>query len=95
MGGAILYAVFLAVAALRSWKACMLTGLRALDRALILATLGMTVAVAVGSIAENIYGSTITWWFYMAILGCTLAVTSERFSARQSAPRHKLVDPAC
>jgi O-antigen ligase len=73
IGGPILYALFFFVAFRRTLKMSRFKELDEFDRAVILTSVGLTLAIAVTSFVENLFTATVMWWFYFAVLGCALA----------------------
>jgi O-antigen ligase len=84
IGGLILYIMFLILAGWVAWKYILNVDKSGFDRTIALAGLGATVAIAVSSVAENIFSSTTMWWIYMAILGCVLIARREQESIQRS-----------
>ncbi|MFQ5465012.1 MAG: O-antigen ligase family protein [Thermodesulfobacteriota bacterium] len=78
--GPLLYAGFLFLAAVKTFKYGRLTWLSPFDRCLVLITFGLTIAIIILSTVENLFASTTLWWLYLVLLGCVMR------AAREGAP---------
>jgi O-antigen ligase len=74
--GPILYISFLYSAARKAWDISRSRRFSPFDRHLALAVLGITVAIAVLSSAENMARDTGMWWLHLALLGCMLGAAA-------------------
>jgi O-antigen ligase len=74
--GPILYLLFLYSAAKKAWEVSRSRRFSPFDRHLALGVLGISVAIAVLSGAENMGRDTGMWWLYLALLGCMLGAAS-------------------
>jgi O-antigen ligase len=68
-----LYLSFLLLAALRSWGIARDYTISMFDRRLGLIVLGLTISIALLSVAENMARDTVMWRMYLALLGCMLS----------------------
>lgn len=68
--GLLLYIVMLVQAGLFALTcSCRLVGI---EKGVALAVLGLTIAIAIGSVAENYFGSNTLWWYFMGLLACLI-----------------------
>jgi len=84
IGGPILYLTFLFMSYRKSLRISKSVLWDPIDRAISLAAVGTSVAIAIVGIAENLFKATIMWWFYLALLGCTLNIDSCRNEDRET-----------
>jgi O-antigen ligase len=70
IAGLLLYILMLVHAGLFALTcSCRLAGV---EKAVALAVLGLTVAIAIGSVAENYFGSNTLWWYFVGLLACLI-----------------------
>ncbi|MGA9382252.1 MAG: O-antigen ligase family protein [Phormidium sp.] len=74
IGGPILHLLFLAMASRKAFVCSRNRQLTFFDRSIALSTFGSSNAIILWSNTENIFQSTIMWWFYLALLGCLMNV---------------------
>jgi len=82
--GVVLYVFLLAYGALIAFTYA--RRLDGIDKSMALAGFGLTLAIAIGSLAENYFGANTLWWYYVGVLGYIIGAYHARFQPGRETP---------
>lgn len=82
--GVVLYVFLLAYGALITFTYA--RRLDGMDRAMAWAGFGLTLAIAIGSLAENFFGDNTLWWYYVGVLGYIIGAYHARLQPVRETP---------